>query len=212
MLEVLSNYLGDDGERIRIRELQAGSPEAFDRLIAEYAPVVYRLAYRMLKDPADASDTVQEVFLKVFRSIGQFRGHCSLKAWIYRVTLTTASNQNRWWRRHRGQESPLEVSENGFSQNWTVLDDAPNPYESLLTRETQALVWTALLRLGESSRTVLILREMEGLPYEEMAEILHVSLGTVKSRLARARQSLREELQAIMEPVPSGLPAWSPAE
>lgn len=212
MLEVLSTYWSEEGEQTRIRELQAGSSEAFDWLIAEYASVVYRLAYRILNDPADASDTVQEVFLKVFRSIGQFRGHCSLKAWIYCITLTTASNQNRWWRRHRAQESPLEIPENGSRQSLAMPDDAPNPYESLLSRETQELVWKALLRLSESSRTVLILREMEGLPYEEIAEILHLSLGTVKSRLARARQSLREELEAVMEPARGGVPAWSPAE
>jgi len=204
---------GDSEERSRIRALQAGSQGAFDWLVAQYSPSVYRLTHRILNDPADAADAVQEVFLKVFRNIGEFQGDSSLKTWIYRIAVNTASNQHRWWRRHKEQEFSLDAQESGEDRNRFVpADNAQNPFESLLSRETQEMVQKAMGRLGESSRTVLVLREMEDLRYEEIAEILHISLGTFKSRLARARQSLKHELESMMEPAPAGLPVWNPAD
>ena len=203
----------DAEERTFIAELQVGSEEAFNRLIALYATSVYRVAYRLLNDPADASDTAQEVFLRVFRGIGRFQNNCSLKTWIYRITVNAVSNQNRWWHRHRGHEvsldlpedSPMPVSVRNSDRSW-------DPFESLLSQETQELVQKALLRLPESARAVLVLREMEGLSYDEVAEILHVSLGTVKSRLARARLALKTELETLLAPAPAPAPVWSPAD
>lgn len=212
-VEASAIALSEEEERCRIAQLQAGSEEAFDRLIAEYAPPLYRLACRLLNDPADADDVVQEVFLKVFRSIAQFQGNCPLKAWLYRITVNTVANQNRWWRRHREQERSLDAPETGGSPLDFLADDhARNPFQFLLSREAQELVQSALLRLSESSRAILVLREMEDLSYEEVSEILHISLGTVKSRLARARQSLKGELETMLEPAPGGVPVWNPAD
>jgi len=199
-------------ESSRIRALQAGAEDAFDWLIAQYAGPVFRLSYRILNDHADASDAVQEVFLKVFRNIRDFQGDSSLKTWIFRITVNTASNQNRWWRRHKERECSLDAHQSGNGGGWTPADHGQNPFESLLSRETQELVRCAMGRLPESSRTVLVLREMEELSYEEIADILHLSLGTVKSRLARARQALKGELESAMESVPSNVPVWNPAE
>ncbi|MBI4465297.1 MAG: sigma-70 family RNA polymerase sigma factor [Acidobacteria bacterium] len=201
----------EEGELALIADLQSGEEEAFNRLIAQYAPSIYRVAYRLLNDPADASDTAQEVFLRVFRGIGRFQNHCSLKTWIYRITVNAVSNQNRWWHRHRAQEISLEAQDNVWVSRH-VVGKGRDPFESVLSQETQELVQKALLRLPESARTVLVLREMEGLSYEEVAAILHVSLGTVKSRLARARQALKVELEALLAPVQEPLPAWSPAD
>ncbi len=206
MLESIYNRFGDEEERAWIRELQAGSEEAFDWLIA-------RLASRILNDPADSADVAQEVFIKVFRSIEKFQGNCSLKTWMYRITVHTAVNQNRWWYRHREREFSLDAGRNGERElKGFSPASRQSPFESLLSRETQEMVWKALQRLPESSRTVLVLREIEGLAYEEVAEILHVSLGTVKSRLARARQSLKLELESLMQPAPVRMPVWNPAE
>ena len=204
----------EEEERFQIAQLQAGSEEAFDRLVTKFAPSLYRLAYRLLNDPADAADVVQEVFLKVFRSIGQFEGNGSLKGWLYRITVNTAANQNRWWRRHREQERSLDApeTEGGNLKEFLADDRVQTPFQSLLSRENQELVQNALERLTESSRTILVLREMEDLSYEEVADILHISLGTVKSRLARARQALKEELETIMEPAPASVPAWTPTD
>ena len=212
LLQTSATALSEE-EWCRIAQLQAGSEEAFDRLVAEYTPPLYRLAYRLLNDPADADDVVQEVFLKAFRSIGQFQGNCPLKAWLYRITVNTVANQNRSWRRHREPERPLDAPETeGSPLDFLADDHVQNPFQSLLSRETQELVQSALLRLSESSRAILVLREMEGLSYEEVADILQISLGTVKSRLARARQSLKGELETMLEPAPGGVPEWSPAD
>jgi len=203
----------DAEERARIQALRAGSEEAFDWLIAKYSPAVFRLAHRILNDRADAADAVQDVFLKVFRSIGEFQGESSLKTWIYRIALNTAANQNRWWRRHKEQEFSLDAEDGADGEiGFTPADHGRNPFESLLSRETQELVQKAMDHLPACSRTVLVLREMEDLSYDEIAEILHVSLGTVKSRLARARLALKCELESMMDRAPASLPVWNPAE
>ena len=182
-------------------------------MIDAYAPLVYRLAYRLLNHPADASDIVQEVFLKVFRGVRTFEGHCSLKTWIYHIAVNTVWNQNRWWRRHRGQERSLEIPDGDFGvEELDLADDSQNPLQDALTLEAQELVWKALLRLNESQRWILVLREMEELSYEEVAAILNLTAGTVKSRLARARMALKRELEGILEPVPRPAPAWHLAE
>ena len=209
---------GPDGsatftERERILQLQAGSEDAFHWLVSEYTPPVYRLACRLLNNSADASDVVQEVFLKIFRSVGQFHGDCSLKTWLYHIAVNTIWNQNRWWRRHSEKECTLESTRpEAMEDNLAMADDAPSPMESLLSQETQEMVQKALSRLNELHRMVLVLREMEDLSYEEVAAILNVSQGTVKSRLARARQSLKRELEAMMEPAPHTAPVWNPAK
>jgi RNA polymerase sigma-70 factor (ECF subfamily) len=200
-------------ERRRVLQLQEGSEEAFQQLIADYSPTVYRLAYRLLNDPADASDVAQEVFLKVFRCIGQFHCDCSLKTWIYHITVNTVWNQNRWWRRHRGPECALEgdQGETAVEARALTTEDA-SPLQAVLSHEMQEIVQKALLRLDESQRLVLVLREMEDLSYEEVADVLQVSLGTVKSRLARARQALKRELKQMVEPAAGTVPAWNTAE
>ena len=204
---------GEPDETTRLHELQAGSEEAFNWLVARFAPPVYRLSCRLLNDPADASDVVQDVFLRVFRSLAHFQGHCSLKTWIYHIAVNTVWNQNRWWHRHREQERALEVRDDdaGFEE-MPVVDEAPNPLASALTLESQEMVWKALLRLSETHRMILVLREIEDLSYDEVAEILGLTAGTVKSRLARARLALKRELEAMLEPAPRTEPVWHPAK
>jgi RNA polymerase sigma-70 factor (ECF subfamily) len=212
-LRLTGGGCAEPDEQSRIQQLQAGSEEAFYWLVDAYAPLVYRLAYRLLNNPADASDIVQEVFLKVFRSVKHFEGHCSLKTWIYHIAVNTVWNQNRWWRRHRGQEQALEVPDGDFGvEEIDLADDSQNPLRAVLTIESQELVWKALLRLNESQRLILVLREMEDLSYDEVAAILNLTSGTVKSRLARARLSLKQELETLMAPAARPAPAWHLAE
>ncbi|HWP84742.1 MAG TPA: sigma-70 family RNA polymerase sigma factor [Terriglobia bacterium] len=208
-LRLSGGGFAEPDEQSRIRELQAGSEDAFDWLVDHYAPLVYRLSCRLLNNPADSSDVVQEVFLKVFRSVKSFEGHCSLKSWIYHIAVNTIWNQNRWWRRHRQQERCLEAAENGCeTQEHEWSDESQNPFRDALSMETHDLVWKALLRLGESQRMILVLREMEDLSYEEVASILGVTPGTVKSRLARARSALKRELERLLEPVARPAAVW----
>jgi len=136
-----------------------------------------------------------------------------LKTRIYRITLNTASNQKRWWRRHKERECSLdELEARPGGTAFTPADRSQNSFQILLSRETQEMVRHAMGRLPEGARTVLVLREMENLSYEEIAEILHVSLGTLKSRLARARLALKCELEPMMEVAPAASAVWNPAE
>jgi RNA polymerase sigma-70 factor, ECF subfamily len=185
-------------EATLVAELQAGSEEAFARLIALYHRPLYSLIARSLQDSADASDITQEVFIKVFRNIRGFQGDSSLRTWLYRIALHEASNQRRWWSRHKRQEMTIDtpfaesdLEGESFSQELALTDGACSPFERAAQAELRERVETALRQLPEMFRTVVVLREVEGLAYEEISEILQVNLGTVKSRLTRGRGLLR---------------------
>jgi len=184
-----------------VRELQAGSESAFDLLIAQYHAPLYSLIARSLQNPSDAADITQEVFIKVFRSIGGFHGDSSLKTWIYRIALHEASNQRRWWTRHRKQEVTIDIDNSSqdeetetFSLRDSLADQRDSPFECASQSETRARVEEALREVPEAFRSVLILREIEGMQYDEIAEILNLNMGTVKSRLLRGRATLRHAL------------------
>lgn len=186
--------------------LRSGEEAAYEALILRFEQPVFAVVSRLLEDPADAPDVVQEVFLKVFRNIANFRGDSSLKTWIYRIAVNEARNQQRWFGRHRGKEIGLEAEAAdalGFG-DW-LPDPARGPYEEALDREVQAMVEEALKRISATYRTALVLREVEELSYEEIAEILEISLGTVKSRILRGREALRRELSALLEPAQAAM-------
>jgi len=184
-------------EAALVEELRAGSEEAFAWLIARYHQPIYSLLARTVHDRADAADLTQEVFVKVFRGVSGFHGESSLRTWIYRIALREASNQRRWWLRHKMQEVPieLEISENDSGVpvrlKDTLVDAGESPYDSAVHEENRARVEAALLQVPEPFRTTLILRDIEGFVYEEVAEIQGVNLGTVKSRLVRGRAFLK---------------------
>ncbi|MEO6910353.1 MAG: sigma-70 family RNA polymerase sigma factor [Edaphobacter sp.] len=180
-----------------VADLKAGSEDAFAILIAQYHQPLYSLIARSINDPADAADITQEVFIKVFRSIRSFHGDASLRTWLYRIALHEASNQRRWWSRHKRQEitidSPFEQEEDGNSicLSTTLADDGNSPFDNVAQNEDRERIEAALRQVPEAFRTVVVLREIEGFTYEEIAEILNVNLGTVKSRLTRGRSALR---------------------
>jgi RNA polymerase sigma-70 factor (ECF subfamily) len=187
-------------EQELVRELQTGSEAAFSLLIAQYSHPVYSLIARSLRDPADAADVTQEVFVKVFRSISGFHGEASLRTWIYRIALHEASNQRRWWSRHKRQELTIDAQVENEEGETSCLADrlaarGASPLEQAERAETRERVGAALRELPEVYREVVVLREIEGFGYEEIAEILNVNLGTVKSRLTRGRAALREYLK-----------------
>jgi RNA polymerase sigma-70 factor (ECF subfamily) len=187
-------------EQVLVRELKSGSEDAFALLIAQYSQPIYSLIARSLRDPADAADVTQDVFIKVFRSISGFHGDASLRTWIYRIALHETSNRRRWWNRHKRQElamdAPIENEEGECTCMAEMLatGDA-SPFEQVLRSETRHRVEAALRELPDAYREVVVLREIEGFGYEEIAEILNVNLGTVKSRLTRGRAALREFLK-----------------
>ena len=192
-------------EAALIAELQAGSEEAFAWLIARFHQPIYSLLARAVQDRDAAADLTQEVFVKVFRGVGSFHGESSLRTWIYRIALREASNQRRWWTRHRQQEIPIEQEMVEAETGHPVLlkemlaDPAESPYEMALHEENRARVEAALSKVPEPFRSTLILRDIEGFVYEEVAEMQGVNLGTVKSRLVRGRAALKAILMAPAE-------------
>jgi RNA polymerase sigma-70 factor (ECF subfamily) len=187
-------------ESALVEELRTGSEEAFAWLIARYHQPIYSLLARTVVDRADAADLTQEVFVKVFRKIGSFHGESSLRTWIYRIALREASNQRRWWARHKQQEIPIEqeVTEPGARTpvylKEMLVDPAESPFDAAERAENRERVERALMAVPEPYRTTLILRDVEGFVYEEVAEVQGVNLGTVKSRLVRGRAMLKKLL------------------
>lgn len=183
-----------------LTELQAGSEAAFDWLVTHYQAPIYSLVYGMLGDSADAADVTQEVFLKAYRGIRSFRRHSSLKTWLYRIAVRQALNQRRWWWRHLRRHTSIEFGACLGEPARDLEARDPTPFEQAAAREVQAAVQRALRAVHEPFRSALILRDLEGLSYEEVAEVLEVSVGTVKSRILRGRRALR----AILEPLLNG--------
>lgn len=178
-----------------VQQCVAGDEASCTRLVTDHQRMVYQLSLHLLGDQQEALDLSQEVFLRVFRTLSQFRGQSALRTWIYRVVVTQASNRRRWWRRrHQSQQVPLE-------EHVAAHGDLPDvrrfakPDQVAEQNQTSREVWNALDRLPFDQRTILVLREIDGLSYEEIGFSLGVAVGTVKSRLARAREHLRDELR-----------------
>ena len=177
-----------------IRRCAASDEVACAELVMTHERMVYQLAYHVLGTRDEALDLSQEVFLRVFRTLGTFRAQSSLRTWIYRIVINQARNRQRWWRRrHQGDQVSLDqhVLEHGELQQ---PGDTMSPDRLLVRKEAAARLWRALDRLPFDQRTAVVLREFDGLSYEEIAFSLDIAVGTVKSRLTRARQALRLDL------------------
>ncbi|MGA9977966.1 MAG: sigma-70 family RNA polymerase sigma factor [Candidatus Sulfotelmatobacter sp.] len=201
-----------------VAELKAGSEQAYAWLIGEFQQPVYGLVYRIVGDPSDAAETAQEVFLKVFRGMKQFHGQSSLKTWIYRIALHEAANRRRWWFRHKAQETSIEPADSdcmveGSTQMQVALTDhAESPFENVAHHEVQRRVEEELRKVPEPYRTTLILRDLEEMSYEEIAEVLEISLGTVKSRLTRGREALKQRLTPYIRQVGAEMGLTAPRD
>jgi RNA polymerase sigma-70 factor (ECF subfamily) len=181
-----------------VTELQGGSGAAFDWLVTHYSGSVYSLVAGMVSESCDAADITQDVFLKAFRGIRGFRRGSSLKTWLYRIAVREALNHRRWlWRHHRQQDSiDAEQAEgHAFTE---IEDESRTPFEEAASREVQKAVHQALSGVPEVFRSAVILRDLEGMSYEEAAEVLEVSVGTVKSRILRGRRLLRDILEPML--------------
>ncbi|HXN21661.1 MAG TPA: sigma-70 family RNA polymerase sigma factor [Candidatus Dormibacteraeota bacterium] len=195
LVNVLS-WARDEAELVS--ELQAGSDTAFDWLVSHHHAPVYNLILGMLGNVSDAADATQEVFLKAFRGIRSFRSGSSLKTWLYRIAVREALNQRRWFWRHHRQQTSIDAETLEGSKPFELEDLAASPFEQLETHEVQIAVRGALEKVPEVFRSAVILRDLEGLSYEEVAEVLDVSVGTVKSRILRGRRVLREVLEPLL--------------
>ena len=186
-----------------VTALCEGVEEAYEILIQRYQQPVYNLVCRLMSDDSDASDIVQEVFLKVFRNIGSFRGGSSLKTWIYRIAVNEAYNHRRWFSRHQRQEVALAAEEGVPSYAESLRDPGRSPFDEAADHEAKALVEKALEKLNPKFRAAVILRDIEDLSYDEIAAVLDISLGTVKSRILRGREALRAILEVRLEAEPN---------
>jgi RNA polymerase sigma-70 factor, ECF subfamily len=180
-----------------VSEVQAGSNQAFDALVTHYHRPIYNLTLRILGDAGDAADVTQEVFLKAFRGIQSFRGSSSIRTWLYRIALREASNHRRWRWRHKRNETSIEQP--GVGELRAEEAGPGSPFHQLAAREVQAMVRRGLRSVPEPFRSALVLRDLEGLSYEELAEVLEVPVGTVKSRILRGRRALRDVLRPMLE-------------
>jgi len=180
-----------------LARLKTGDRLAFEQLVVDYQGLVFGLAYRLLGDAEEARDISQETFLRAYRYIGTFRGDCEIKTWLYRLTVNQVSNHRRWWRRRRRSETvSLDASINEHTGTLADMLESSGrtPEQDTLGRERQRILLAALETLRQDYRVAIVLRDIEELPYEEIAIALSVPVGTVKSRIARGREELRKRL------------------
>ena len=186
-------------EATLVQRCAARDEEACAELVAEHQRMVVQLAVNLLGDREEALDLSQEVFLRVFRTIHRFRGHSSLRTWIYRIAVNQARNRHRFWRRrHRNDQVPLEVHVAAHGEFKSTIGEEPD--RLLEQKQLGERLQQALDRLPFDQRTAIVLREIDGLSYDDIAFSLGVAIGTVKSRLTRARQALRNDLRTERRP------------
>lgn len=184
-----------------IARLRHQDMEAFEELVAQFERPVYSLCFRLLGDAEEARDAAQETFLKVYRGLGKFRGEAGLKTWIYRIAINQAMNQQRWWRRrHRDETVSLELSRSDSDRSLgsSLAGSSRNPEQLAIASERERTIMRALDAVKQEYKVALILREIEELSYEEIADALKISIGTVKSRIARGREEMRRRLKELI--------------
>jgi RNA polymerase sigma-70 factor (ECF subfamily) len=184
-----------------IEQLKTGDLGAFDKLVADRSGEIYGLLYRLTEDSEEARDLTQETFLRAFQNIARFRGDSDLKTWLYRIAINQARNRWRWWRRRR-KDVTVSIdaeTDDGIPAlaNSLVADGGNNPERESLARERETLLRSALRSLAPNYREAVVLRDIQGLTYEEIATALEITVGTVKSRISRGRDELRKRLDGM---------------
>jgi RNA polymerase sigma-70 factor (ECF subfamily) len=195
----------DDGAVTQESALERVDPRidlTFEELFERYSSMVFGLVLHILGDREEALDVSQEVFLSIYRKMDSFRGESSLKTWIYRIAIHRATNRFRWWNRLR-RRGTVSLEEHLSKSPGRELfgssgSDIQSPEEALLVQEEHAEIERLLLKLPVEQRIAVIMRDIEGLSYEEIAESLKISLGTVKSRIARGREALKRHFKGAM--------------
>lgn len=180
----------------------AAGTESFDEIFHRYQSMVFNLTLRILGDREEALDVSQEVFFAVYCKLQRFRGDSALKTWIYRIAINCATNRSRWWNRLR-RRGTVSLDEHlnrdeGRTFSESLESGGRTPEQALMLQETRGCIQRSLLSLPVQQRVVIIMREIEGLSYEEIAELLQISLGTVKSRIARGREELKRRLNGAL--------------
>ena len=180
-----------------VDRLRNGDGEAFDTLITRYSGDIFSLLYRMTGDREEAGDLTQETFLSALKAIRSFRGEAELKTWLFRIALNHSRNRFRWWKRRKRNETislDKPLGEGTATVSDTIADDAESPEQAVIRAESRRRLAAAVNSLPEIFRETIILCDIQGLGYEEIAHALAINVGTVKSRIARGREQLRKKL------------------
>jgi len=183
-----------------IEKLKAGETAAFETLVDLYSGDIYALLYRLTENADDARDLTQDTFLRVIRSIKGFRGQSELRTWLYRIAINESRNRFRWWkrrRRHLTISLDATIGESDTAIHETMSDGSESPEEAALAREREQGLQEALNEIPEIYREAVVLRDVEGMSYEETAAALNIGIGTVKSRISRGREELRKRLKGF---------------
>jgi RNA polymerase sigma-70 factor (ECF subfamily) len=183
-----------------IERLQAGDASAFDTLVTRYSADIYALLFHLTENREEAGDLTQETFLSALKAIKKFRGEADLKTWLFRIAVNESRNRFRWWKRRQRQNTISLDAPNGDSEqplSETFSCGSANPEENALRLEREKVLKKALLALPDIFREAIILCDIEGLSYEEIAQALEINIGTVKSRIARGREELRRKLEGL---------------
>ncbi len=190
---------GSSAETLFLENLKAGDPAAFDQLVNKYSADIYGLLVRLTEDLEEAKDLTQETFLRALRNVKNFRGEADIKTWLFRIAINESRNRRRWWKRRRRD---VTVSLEAESETLGLSERIPspsseNPETAAINHERGQALHRALGELPQNFREVVILRDIEGLTYEEIAAALKTNVGTIKSRIARGRDELRRKLKDI---------------
>ena len=177
-------------EKILIERASSGDPEAFNRLMANHERRMYAVALRMCANREDAQDCLQEAMLRVYRAIGGFKGESSFSTWLYRITTNTCLDELR--RRKNKQASSLDDL---LEEGWAPSDERGSPERHALRAEAARVLHQAIRELPDDMRAAVVLRDIQGCAYEEIARALDINVGTIKSRISRGREKLREKLK-----------------
>jgi RNA polymerase sigma-70 factor (ECF subfamily) len=182
-----------------VERVQRGDKTAFDLLVSKYQRKILRLLSRLIRDPAEVEDVAQEAFIKAYRALPNFRGDSAFYTWLYRIAINTAKN----WLVSQGRRAPTsteaDIEEAETFDDGEHLRDLNTPDSMLLTRQVADAVNRAIEQLPEDLKTAIVLRELEGLSYEEIAETMNCPIGTVRSRIFRAREAIAEELRPVLD-------------
>ncbi len=188
----------DDTDQELVRRVQAGDQTAFNLLVLKYQHRVLKLVGRFVNDAAEAEDVAQEAFLKAYRALASFRGDSAFYTWLYRIAINTAKNALVSQRR-RPVDFDLDLQDPDQYDRQARLRESDTPEGVLLTEEIRSVVEEAMEQLPEDLRTAIVLRELEGLSYEEIAEAMDCPVGTVRSRIFRAREAIDKKLRPLLE-------------
>jgi RNA polymerase sigma-70 factor, ECF subfamily len=182
-----------------VERVQRGDKAAFDLLVAKYQRKIFRLLSRLVRDPAEVEDVAQEAFIKAYRALPKFRGDSAFYTWLYRIAINTAKNYLVSQGRRAPTSTEADVEEAETFDDGDQLRDLNTPDSMLLTKQVADAVNRAIEQLPEDLKTAIVLRELEGLSYEEIAESMGCPIGTVRSRIFRAREAIAAELRPVLD-------------